>query len=206
MKYPATLVVATNNRKKGVEMSQILADLPLKIMTLSDFPHIQSEVEETGATYKENAALKALAGVRETGLVCIADDAGLEIDALEGQPGLYSKRFLGEDRPFPEKMKRILELMKDMPDEGRGCRFRCSVVIASPDGEQVHCEGICEGKIAREIKGEYGFGYDPIFYIPELKKHMAELTPNEKHLISHRGKALACARVVLMRLFNEANN
>ena len=182
-------------------METLLSGSGLEILTLSDFPDADLNVEETGCTYAENAEIKALSALSSTGLVCISDDAGLEIDALDGQPGVYSKRFLGEKTSFPEKMKRIIELLNETPDEERGCRFRCAVVIAAPDGTVIHCEGVCEGRIAREIKGEYGFGYDPIFLLPEIGLHMAELEPEQKHLISHRGRALTVAREELKRLF-----
>ena len=126
-----------------------------------------------------------------------------EVDELGGQPGLYSRRFLGEETTFGEKMDYILETLKDTPDERRGCRFNCAVAIATPDGKVFHCSGICEGRVAREKRGEFGFGYDPIFFFPELGETMAELPPNEKHLISHRGKALACAKEVLRDVFGK---
>lgn len=187
-------------------MATILADTGLRILTLADFPDVDAEIEETGTTYRENAELKARAAAQATNRICIADDAGLEIDALGGQPGLHSRRFLGEETPFPEKMAHILQLLRDVPDERRGCRFRCAVAIATPDGRCFHCEGICEGRVAREQRGTYGFGYDPIFYLPELGKHMAELPPEEKHRISHRGKALACAKEVLREIFAIPNS
>ncbi len=195
------LVIATGNRSKGKEMEDILRDVGIEILTLSDFPEVDADVEETGSTYEANAELKAVAAAQATGHVCIADDAGLEIDALEGQPGLYSRRFLGEHTPFGEKMDWILRTLQDVPDERRGCRFNCAVAIASPDGRVLHCSGICEGQVAREKRGEYGFGYDPIFYLPDLGKHMAELPPEVKHRISHRGKALECAKRALKELF-----
>ena len=195
------LVIATGNRSKGTEMAEILRDTGLEILTLADFPGVDAEVEETGSTYRENAELKAVAAAQATDQVCIADDAGLEIDALDGQPGLYSRRFLGEETPFDEKMDWILQTLKDIPDDRRGCRFNCAVAIATPDGRLFHCTGICEGQVAREKRGEYGFGYDPIFYLPELEKHMAELKPEEKRRVSHRGKALGCAIPILKELF-----
>ncbi len=199
--YAPKIVVATGNRKKGVEMQTILADSGLEVYTIADFPHVDFEVEETGCTYAENSEFKAVAAVSLTGMVSVADDAGLEIDALGGQPGVYSKRFLGEHTPFPEKMHRILHLLKDTPIEERKCRFICAVVIATPDGKKILCDGVCEGIVGWEMKGEYGFGYDPIFYLPELGKYMAELPPEKKHLISHRGKALAKVKVALAELF-----
>ena len=201
MHYPRKLVIATQNRSKGREMAEILGDVGIPILTLQDFPEADEEVEETGSTYKENAELKAAAAARATSHVCIADDAGLEIDALDGRPGLYSRRFMGEETPFSEKMDRVLEMMEGVPDHERGARFNCAVAIALPDGKVYHCAGICEGRIAREKRGQYGFGYDPIFVLPELGAHMAELPPEQKHPISHRGKALACAKETLRELF-----
>lgn len=185
------LVVATHNLKKGGEMVTILSrGLPgIQILTLADFPGAP-EPEETGSTYPENAAIKSESAAAFTGEWSLADDAGLEIDALDGAPGLYSKRFGGEDLPFPEKMALILEKLKDLPDEERTARFRCCVALTSPQRETRVFESTCEGRIAREPKGQGGFGYDPIFYLPELGRHMAELTPDEKHGISHRGKVL----------------
>src|SRR5437867_216832 len=123
------LVIATGNRAKGREMADILAETGLESKTLADFPGIDADVDETGTTYAANAELKAVAAVRATGHVCIADDAGLEIDALGGEPGLRSRRFLGESTPFPAKMERILEMMMDIPESERSCRFQCAVAI-----------------------------------------------------------------------------
>ena len=206
MAYLRELVIATGNRKKGAEMvailSERLAGTGIEILTLADFPDVDTDVEETGTTFAENAAIKAQAAMAATGRVCIADDGGLVIDALGGQPGLHSKRFLGEETPFPEKMVRILEMMSGMPDAQRSCRFRCAVAICTPDGLVYECSGECEGRIAHEIRGNRGFGYDPIVYLPEIGKHMAELLPQEKHRISHRGMALACAADVLKEVFH----
>lgn len=198
---PRELVIATGNRKKCVEMAAILAPFGVPMRTLADFPGVAAEVDETGATYMENAELKARAAAAATGRPSIADDAGLEIDALDGRPGLYSKRFLGEETPFREKMRRILAMLADVPDEERGCRFHCAVAIAHPDGRLWRCTGVCEGRVARETRGGHGFGYDPIFLLPERGRHMAELAPEEKHRISHRGKALACAGAALADVF-----
>ena len=202
MTFPRRLLVATTNFKKGGEMVQILsdADLGIEIVTLADFPPMPP-VEETGETFEANAHLKANAAVAQTQLVSIADDGGLVIDALGGAPGVKSHRFLGEDTPFDVKMDRILEMMRDVPDAERTCRFQCAVVIAMPDGVSLECKGICEGMIAHEQRGEYGFGYDPIVYLPQLGKHMAELRLEEKHKISHRGRALAQAVRHLRAIF-----
>jgi XTP/dITP diphosphohydrolase len=188
------IVVATTNVKKGGEMEAILtAALPeLVFVRLSEFPEMP-EVEETGETFMENAHLKARATAQHTGLIAIADDGGFVVDALDGAPGVKSHRFLGENTPFEVKMTRILEMLQDVPEEQRTCRFECAVVIAMPTGETWECRGICEGRVAHEMRGSHGFGYDPIFFYPPLGKHMAELIPEEKHKISHRGKALACA-------------
>lgn len=196
------LLIATTNKKKGGEMVQILsgADLGLEFVTLADFPGMP-EVEETGETFMENAHLKARAACAFTGLPTIADDGGLVIDALDGNPGVHSHRFLGEATGFVEKMTAILAMLKDTPDSERTCRFRCAVVIASPAGTEIECEGVCEGRIAHEMRGEHGFGYDPIFFVAELGKHMAELPPAAKHQVSHRGKALACAVARLPEIF-----
>ncbi len=200
--FPNTLLVATTNLKKGGEMVQILGDanLGVAIVTLADFPPMPL-VEETGDTFSANAHLKADAALAQTGMVSIADDGGLVIDALDGMPGVKSHRFLGEDTPFTVKMDRILEMMRNVPDEQRTCRFQCVVVVAAPDGSSREFTGICEGRIAQEQRGENGFGYDPIVYIPAVGKHMAELLPHEKHQISHRGKSLAQAIPYLRTLF-----
>ena len=172
----------------------------LEIITLEDFPDAP-DVEETGETFMENAHLKARAAVELSELVSIADDGGLCIDALDGSPGVKSHRFLGAETPFPEKMAKILEMLHDVPDAERTCRFQSAVVIATPDGQTRECLGICEGRIAHEMRGDFGFGYDPIFIVTERGKHMAELPPEEKHRISHRGRSLACATEHLRGLF-----
>lgn len=194
------LVIATGNAKKAAEMAEILADTGFELASLRDYPDVDADVPETGCTYAENATIKALAAARATGCIAIADDAGLEIDALGGQPGVYSKRFLGEETPFPEKMDRILSLLASVPEPERGCRFRASVVIATPDGATYHCVGVCEGTIGYTQRGSNGFGYDPVFVPVGSRRHMAELTPEEKHRISHRGMALSQAKHVLRNL------
>lgn len=235
-----TLVIATHNAKKGGEMVTILsAAMPqTRILTLQDFPNA-TEPEETGTTYQENAIIKALAASVETGMTCLADDAGLEIDAMNGEPGLYSKRFAGEETPFPEKMRIILDRLEGV--ESRAARFRCCIALASPlrgslgvrqfggsvpdvvacvhDSSEIQrflpnprtperadrltepsvltIEATCEGQIAAEPSGNGGFGYDPIFFIPELNCTMADLTAAQKHQISHRGKVLRALVVYL---------
>jgi XTP/dITP diphosphohydrolase len=186
------LVVATHNVKKGVEMATILRERfpSLEVLTLADYTGAP-EPEETGTTYAENAIIKAESALKVTGEWCVSDDAGLEIDFFDGAPGLYSKRFCGEETPFPEKMRFVLDNMAEVPDERRGARFRCLVALCGPNVKTELFEGVCEGRIGREQKGSFGFGYDPIFYVPERGCMMAELAPAEKHKISHRGRCLA---------------
>ncbi len=187
-------MIATHNRKKAGEMIAILGQRHpgLELLSLADFPGAP-EPDETGETYLDNAGIKAVSAANFTGCPSLADDAGLEIDALEGAPGLYSKRFGGEDLPFPEKMAKILDLMKDVPDEKRSARFRCLIALAwpqRPNDSTTFFEATCEGSIARRPSGCGGFGYDPIFYLPELGCTMADLTAQQKHQVSHRGKVL----------------
>jgi len=189
---PQVLVIATHNAKKAGEMVTILGGrFPnLTIKTLADYPGAP-EPEETGTTYRQNAVIKADSAAEFTGEWCVADDAGLEIDAMGGEPGLYSKRFAGEETPFPEKMRIILDRLSDTPTEARTARFRCAVALAIPGRATEEFEAICEGVIAREPSGGGGFGYDPIFFLPEMGCTMADLTAEQKHQISHRGKVLS---------------
>ncbi|HEY0867337.1 MAG TPA: RdgB/HAM1 family non-canonical purine NTP pyrophosphatase [Fimbriimonas sp.] len=196
------LVIATHNRKKAGEMIQILSrrfpslDLP----TLADYEGAP-EPEEDGSTYAENARIKAESAARFTGEWSLADDAGLEVDALEGAPGLHSKRFAGESTPFPEKIQRLLALLGQVPDDRRTARFRCCVALAGPDRETLVLEATCEGMIAREPSGQGGFGYDPIFHLPDMGRTMADLTAEEKHAVSHRGKVLKALGDLLQARF-----
>lgn len=187
-------VIATHNVKKGGEMATILSRRfpDWEFLTLADFPNAP-EPDETGTTYWENAEIKARSAVEATGLPSIADDAGLEIDALDGAPGLYSKRFAGEHLPFTEKMALILSMLAEKSPVERSARFRCAVCIGVPSDtgtECTHFEATCEGRIYDNQSGSGGFGYDPIFFLPELGCTMADLTAEQKHAISHRGKVL----------------
>lgn len=173
--------------------------MPVEVRLISDFPDAP-EVEETGVTFAENAELKARSAAAATGHVALADDSGLEIDALGGKPGVMSNRFAGPNASDSDKYMLILNLMSGIPDEHRSARFRAAVAIATPEGEVVVVEGKCEGMIAHDPSGEGGFGYDPIFYIPELGKTMAHLSSDEKNRISHRGQALKAAKKVLRDL------
>jgi len=186
-------VIATHNRKKAGEMITILGRRfpSLELLTLADFDG-SPEPEETGGTYQENATIKSESAASFTNEWCLADDAGLEIDALDGAPGLYSKRFGGEELPFSEKMARILDLLESVPEKERSARFRCCVAFSAPgvSAPTRTFEAICEGRIATSVSGSGGFGYDPIFYLPEVGCTMADLTAEQKHAISHRGKVL----------------
>ena len=188
---PQRLVIATHNRKKAGEMVTILSRRfpELEILTLADFPEAP-EPEETGITYEDNALIKAESAAQATGEWCLADDAGLEIDALPGELGVYSKRFAGEETSFPEKMAIILDRMRATPLEERGARFRCFIALARPGSDSKVFSATCEGQISSAPSGAGGFGYDPIFWLPELGRTMADLTADEKHAISHRGKVL----------------
>ena len=170
----------------------------LEILTLADYEGAP-EPEETGETYEENAVIKAESARDFTGEWCLADDAGLEIDALPGELGVFSKRFAGEETPFDEKMRIILNRMVGLPVEERGARFNCWVALAGPDAETRTFNGVCEGRIADSPSGGGGFGYDPIFWLEEKGCTMADLTAEEKHAISHRGKVL---RLVADALIN----
>ena len=199
------IVLATKNAHKVEEIKAMLAGLTLEIMSLADFPDIP-EVEETGTTFAENASLKASAISDATGLIALADDSGLEVDALGGDPGVYSNRFAGTGATDRDKYMRIVKLLADIPEPKRSARFRAAVAIATPAGDIHVVEGKVEGTIAHEPKGEKGFGYDPIFYIPQLGKTMAQLEPWEKNLISHRARALEAAKNVLIQLISNKEN
>ncbi|HET6453557.1 MAG TPA: XTP/dITP diphosphatase [Armatimonadota bacterium] len=195
------IVVATRNKKKLEELKSLLSDMPIDVLSLLDFPNLP-ETPETGNTFAENAELKAKAAAQATGRIALADDSGLEVDALGGQPGILSSRFAGPEATDREKYMRILDLLEGVPDEERTARFKAAVAIATLEGETVLVEGTCEGRIAREPRGENGFGYDPIFYLPDLGLTMAQLPASEKNRISHRARALQSAKKVLRELLD----
>lgn len=168
-------------------MSRILEGIA-EVYTAEMLGITLSDVEETGTTFIENAALKARGGLAETGYACIADDSGLCVDALGGEPGVYSARYSGVHGNDEANIIKLLENLKEVPDEKRTAHFTCAVCVAFPDGQEIRIEEICEGKIGYEKKGDAGFGYDPIFMFGE--KSFAELTSEEKDAVSHRGKAL----------------
>ena len=182
------IVLATHNRGKMEEMSAILGHLPVELLTLDVFPEI-GDIPETGNTLKENAFIKAETVHRLTGLPALADDTGLEVDSLNGAPGIYSARYAGADATFDDNCQKMLKELHDIPIEKRTARFRTVIAFAN-GGEKEWVEGVAEGRIIEDKRGIGGFGYDPIFYYPPLRKTFAELDSVEKNSISHRGRAL----------------
>ncbi len=183
------LVLASRNRGKSAELAALLCGLPVTLHTLDEFS-AAGEVEEDGTTFEENAVKKALAALAATGLPSLADDSGLEVGVLGGRPGVFSARFAGaggDDRANREELLRQLE---GVPDGRRTARFRCVIALAMPGGRVETVEASCEGVIAREPKGTGGFGYDPVFFYPPFGRTFAEVTPAEKHSVSHRGRAM----------------
>jgi len=193
------LVVATKNPGKIREIRALLEGLGYRILSLEDFPQFPP-VEERGETFLENALEKARAAARYTGEMALADDSGLEVEALGGAPGVRSARFGGQGLTDADRNRLLLEKLRGVPMEERKARFRCVMALVTPGGEEYVVEGTCEGYIAMEPLGDHGFGYDPVFYLPRYGKTMAQLPPEEKNRISHRAKALAGIREVLERL------
>lgn len=190
------LLLATTNRHKLEEFHAIFTDLPLQLLSLHDI-QLDIDVAETGTTFRENAELKARAYARASGLLTLADDSGLEIDALHGAPGVYSARFGGADMSYEERFALLFERLHGVPQKKRTARFRCVIALAEPSGYLQCVDGVIEGLITAPPRGKNGFGYDPIFLVPELGKTTAELTPAEKNRISHRGRAAQQARMLL---------
>ena len=190
------LLLATSNPHKLEEFRAIFADLPLRLYSLNDI-QLDIEVEETGITFAENAELKAHAYAQASGMLTLADDSGLEIDALGGAPGVQSARYLGRETSYEERFRSILQQLKGLPMEQRTARFRCAIALAEPSCYARFVEGVIEGVIADSPRGKNGFGYDPIFYLPELGKTFAELAPEHKNRISHRARAAQAARELL---------
>ncbi|MGG0720434.1 XTP/dITP diphosphatase [Robertmurraya massiliosenegalensis] len=183
------VIIATKNLGKAMEFERMFRPLGFEVKTLLDYEEIE-DIEETGQTFEENAMIKAEAVAKQTGQVVIADDSGLIVDALDGAPGIYSARYAGPAKDDEANMDKLLENLKDVPDEQRTARFYCALAIAYPNGEGITVNGSCEGIILRNRRGSNGFGYDPIFFVNGLGKAMAELEPSEKNQISHRANAL----------------
>lgn len=199
------IVLATRNPHKIQEITAILCDLGAEWIPYSVFGDAPPLTEE-GSSLRENAAAKAKAGVTHSGLVTLAEDSALEVDALGGAPGIHSSRFLGEGATDLDRIQEILRQLRTYPWHGRTARFRCVVAVAQPGEETAFAEGKCEGYIAWEPKGTAGFGYDPIFYVPEYGKTLAEVGPIQKNQISHRAKALQACRDILVRIREEARS
>lgn len=201
------LVIATNNAGKLREFRQLLDGCGFELVTPRDLG-IAFDPDETGVTFAENATIKAVEAAAACGHVALADDSGLEVDYLGGRPGIFSARYAGGDRTDPSIPERrqielLLAEMVGVPDEQRTARFRCVIAIAAPGGPVHLVDGVFEGRIAHEPRGSHGFGYDPIFLLPERGVTSAELAPEEKNRISHRGQAAARARALLKRMSNE---
>ena len=191
------IVFATGNAGKMREIREILGDTGMEILSMKE-AGIQADIVEDGTTFEENAVIKAKAVAEllmrssgeHSGAIVLADDSGLEIDALNKEPGIYSARYMGEDTPYSIKSRTLIERLAGVPDEKRTARFVCAIAAAMPDGEVITTQGVIEGRIGYEEKGDNGFGYDPIFHVPEYGCTTAQLTEEQKNRISHRGKAL----------------
>jgi len=192
------LLLATNNKGKAREYRNLLRGIPFDIVLPAE-EGIIAEVEETGTSYEENASLKAEASAKPSGLLTLADDSGLEVDALGGEPGIRSARYAGEKATDTDRNNYLLEKLKDIPENKRTARFVCVIAIAIPGGKLTLFRGECRGVITTEPRGTQGHGYDPVFYVPELQKTMAELPIEEKNRVSHRARAAEKARAFLMK-------
>jgi len=193
------LLLATHNQAKVGEYRSLLLNLPCELVTLADLG-ITTIVSEVGESLEENARLKATATASKSQLLALSDDSGLEVDALGGEPGRLSARYAGEGASDRDRINYLLARLEGVPWQERSARFRCVIAIATPSGEVEFCSGECRGFITFEPRGEHGFGYDPIFYLPELDKTMAELPLTIKNQVSHRGYAVRGVYQALMRL------
>jgi XTP/dITP diphosphohydrolase len=193
------LVLATRNRHKGEELAAILGDLGLHIRTLDDFPDVP-EVVEDGETCEANAVKKAIAIAAATGLPAVADDTGLEVDALGGRPGVYAARYAGEHATYEDNCRKLLQELKGVPRERRTARFVTVAALVFPGNGVRVAHGTLDGVIADEPSGRSGFGYDPVFFVPEIGKTLAQVSAEEKNRISHRAKAFAQVRDILSEL------
>ncbi len=195
------IIFATSNEGKMNEIREILKDVDIELLSLKD-AGIDIDIEENGTTFEENAIIKAETICRLTGEIVLADDSGLEVDYLDKAPGIYSARFMGENTPYSVKNNYIIEQLKDAKEEQRSARFVCVIACAFPDGNIITRTGIIEGYIAGKISGSNGFGYDPIFYLPEYNCTTADMPIGLKNQISHRAKALQAMKEVLSELIS----
>lgn len=193
-----TIIFATKNKGKINEINAILSDMDVKVVSMED-AGITFDVVEDGTTFEENAMKKAVQIMEISQKITLSDDSGLEIDYMDKAPGIYSARFMGEETPYPQRFQAIFEKLGDVDQEERTARFVSCIAAAFPDGRRLVSYDTVEGMIGWEAKGENGFGYDPIFFVPEKGKYMAELSPEEKNAISHRGKALRKMKVMLKK-------
>ena len=197
------VIIATKNAGKAREFEHIFASRGIVVRTLLDFPEIP-EVEETGTTFEENAILKAEAVSQALNKMVIGDDSGLMVDALEGRPGIYSARYAGEPKNDQNNTDKVLSELQGVPEKKRSARFYCALAVAIPGQETRTVSGSCEGRILEERRGTNGFGYDPVFYVPEKGVAMAELSADEKNSISHRANALKKLDVILDSILKSA--
>ena len=197
------IVFATGNEGKMKEIRMILADLGVPVLSMKE-AGVSADIVEDGKTFEENAAIKAETIRDLTGAIVLADDSGLEIDYLGGEPGIYSARYMGEDTSYDIKNQNLLDRLEGVPDEKRTARFVCAICAALPDGRKLTTRGTIEGIIGHGISGENGFGYDPIFWLPEYGCSTAELSPEKKNELSHRGKALRAIKEQLREILKEA--
>ena len=193
------IVFATTNDGKVKEIKEILKDYPIEVVSMKEM-NISIDIEENGADFEENSLIKARALAKLTGIPALADDSGLEIDYLNGEPGIYSARYLGRDTDYDYKNNYIIDKLSQAKGKERRARFVCVISLVLPDGREFVKRGVMEGLIGYEQRGGNGFGYDPIFYLPEYGRTSAELSPDEKNKISHRGKALRAMRELILDL------
>ena len=193
------VLLATQNKGKVKELQELLAGEDIEVLSLLDIENWE-EVAESGSTFAENAALKARIAAQRTGLVSLADDSGLEVNALHGAPGVYSARYAGEPKDDDRNNEKLLKELEGVPEDQRTARFRCALVVATPTGEEYLTEGVVEGRILTERRGKEGFGYDPLFYLPDFGRTMAQLNVNQKNKISHRAQAFRKAVPILKEL------
>ena len=197
-----TVIIASTNQGKLKEFKELMKGLSVKVKSLKDFPEI-GDIEENGASFAENAYIKAKAVFDATGCLSIADDSGLEVDALDGAPGIYSARYAGEEKNDTANNEKLLSEMNAVSDENRGAQFHCAIVAIDQNGTRYDAEGIVRGHILRAPQGENGFGYDPLFYIEEFGRTTAELSMDEKNKISHRGQAVRqIVEILKEKVFN----
>lgn len=192
------IIFATSNEGKMKEIRMILSDMDVEVLSLKE-AGIKADIEENGKTFEENAMIKASEVAKLTGGIVLADDSGLEIDYLNKEPGIYSARYMGEDTSYRIKNASLISRLEGVPDEDRTARFVCAMAAAMPNGDSFIARGVMEGRIGYEEAGENGFGYDPIFYLPECECSCAQLNPEQKNALSHRGKALRAMKEELRK-------